>query len=126
MPFHLSFLKGRKLPGAVFLAAGLLTVIHLNASAKDAIQRLSEDDVKVVKKVAPQYPAIARQLNLTGKVVIDLTVAEDGGVDKADVVMGSPILGAAAADAGKHWKFAPIKTEAGVRPIVRVNFNFSR
>jgi TonB family protein len=124
MPFDFSFRKGRKLFGVAVCSGILLAGSQFRASAREAIQRLSEDDVKVLKKVPPAYPPIARQLNLTGRVVIDLTISADGDVEKAEVVTGSPILGASAADAGKRWKFSPIKTDSGVKPVVRINFNF--
>jgi TonB family protein len=124
-PF-ITFMRSRVLSGVVATAGILLFSVPSTFWGHDAIQRLSEDDVKVVKKVAPIYPAIARQMNVTGQVVVDLTVSADGDVEKADVIKGSPILGASAVDAGKRWKFAPIKTETGVKPVVRVNFNFAR
>ncbi|MDQ2777880.1 MAG: energy transducer TonB [Acidobacteriota bacterium] len=126
MSLDFSFIRGRILSGVVAAAGVLLFSVPSAVCGRDAIQRLSEDDVKVVKKIAPIYPAIARQMNVTGQVVVDLTVNADGDVEKADVIKGSPILGASAVDAAKRWKFAPIKTETGVKPVVRVNFNFGR
>jgi protein TonB len=80
----------------------------------------------VVQKVTPTYPAMARQLKLAGRVVVDMTVAEDGSVESADVVNGNPILAGAAKSAAKSWKFQPFQSEGkNSKAVVRVNFDFA-
>jgi len=90
--------------------------------------RVSEQEAQksVVQKVRPDFPALARQLKLSGRVVVDLLVAEDGSVERADVVTGNPILGTAAKTAGKAWKFQPFQAEGKpAKALVRVNFDFN-
>lgn len=60
---------------------------------------------KVRSRVAPQYPELARKMNLTGTVKIDVVVGEDGTVKTARVSGGHPVLANAALDAVKKWKF---------------------
>jgi TonB family protein len=62
---------------------------------------------KVRSKVAPEYPALAKQMNVTGKVKIETTIAADGHVLNTKVIGGSPLLVAAALDAVKKWRFEP-------------------
>ncbi len=62
---------------------------------------------KVRTKVAPEYPALARQMNVTGKVKIETTIAADGHVMGTKVIGGSPLLVNAALDAVKKWRFEP-------------------
>ena len=62
---------------------------------------------KVRTKVAPEYPALARQMNVTGKVKIETTIAADGHVMETKVIGGSPLLVNAALDAVKKWRFEP-------------------
>lgn len=62
---------------------------------------------KVRSKVAPEYPALARQMNVTGKVKIETTIAADGHVLGTKVIGGSPLLVNAALDAVKRWRFEP-------------------
>jgi TonB family protein len=70
-------------------------------SAPDATKR------KVRTKVTPEYPMLAKQMNVTGKVKIEATVAADGHVSATRVVGGSPLLVNAALDALKKWHFEP-------------------
>jgi protein TonB len=71
---------------------------------------------KVRTKVVPDYPALARQMNVTGKVKIEATIAADGHVLSTRVVGGSPLLVNAALEALKKWRFesAPKDTTAVV------------
>jgi TonB family protein len=62
---------------------------------------------KVRTKVAPDYPALAKQMNVTGKVKIETTIAADGHVLNTKVIGGSPLLVNAALDAVKKWRFEP-------------------
>jgi len=62
---------------------------------------------KVRTKVAPEYPALAKQMNVTGKVKIETTIAADGHVLNTKVIGGSPLLVNAALDAVKRWRFEP-------------------
>jgi len=62
---------------------------------------------KVKTRSMPEYPMIAKQMHITGKVKIEATIAPDGHVVSTHVVGGSPILVSAAADALKKWKYEP-------------------
>ena len=54
---------------------------------------------KVRTRVTPEYPALAKQMNVTGKVKIEATIAADGHVVATRIVGGSPLLVNAALDA---------------------------
>ena len=62
---------------------------------------------KVSHRVVPQYPALAREMNISGKVKLQATVEPDGDVKSTRVVGGSPLLVEAAEEALKEWKFVP-------------------
>ncbi|MFZ0977866.1 MAG: energy transducer TonB [Candidatus Acidiferrales bacterium] len=74
-------------------------------TAQDAATDASKRKVRT--KVAPEYPALARQMNVTGKVKIETTIAADGHVMETKVIGGSPLLVNAALDAVKKWRFEP-------------------
>jgi TonB family protein len=92
---------------------GLGLALVLGASAllppKGTAQEISADASKrkVRSKVAPDYPALAKQMNVTGKVKIETTIAADGHVLNTKVIGGSPLLVNAALDAVKKWRFEP-------------------
>ncbi|HEY1676705.1 MAG TPA: energy transducer TonB [Candidatus Sulfotelmatobacter sp.] len=62
---------------------------------------------KLIRRVDPQYPQLARNMNLGGTVKVVAVVASDGSVKKVEPVGGSPILVQAAENAVTQWKFAP-------------------
>jgi len=71
-------------------------------------------------KVQPVYPELARKMNLTGTVKVEVVVAPNGTVKDAKVVGGHPVLANAALDAVRKWRFEPAAAEsAGV-----VDFKF--
>jgi len=75
------------------------------ASAQDASSEASKRKVRT--KVVPDYPSLAKQMNVTGKVKIEATIAADGHVLDTKIVGGSPLLVNAALDALKKWRFEP-------------------
>lgn len=62
---------------------------------------------KVKDRIVPDYPPVARQMNITGKVKIQAVVEPDGHVKSTHAVGGSPLLIQAAERALKEWKFEP-------------------
>ena len=65
--------------------------------------------------VRPEYPELARHLNLTGLVKVEVLIAPDGKVKKAHVVGGHPVLGLEAEKAALRTEF-----EAGPRESTQV------
>jgi TonB family protein len=98
-------------PRTWILGVGLALVLggSVLLPPKGTAQEASVDASKrkVRSKVAPEYPALARQMNVTGKVKIETTIAADGHVINTKVIGGSPLLVNAALDAVKKWRFEP-------------------
>lgn len=67
---------------------------------------------KVKTKVMPDYPPLARQMRVTGRVKIETTIAADGHVSNTRIVGGSPLLVNAALDAVKKWRFESAAKES--------------
>lgn len=67
----------------------------------------TETKRKVSHRVVPEYPALARQMNIAGTVKLEVTVDPDGHVKSTRTVGGSPLLVQAATQALKNWKFEP-------------------
>lgn len=107
--------------GAVGLAMLLAASAALppKALAQTPSSETSKRKIKV--RVAPDYPPLARQLKVTGKVKIEATVAPDGHVTSTKVLGGSPVLVAAAVDAVKKWRFESAPKET----IEIVEFDFA-
>jgi len=70
-----------------------------------------ESKRKVKIKTVPVYPELARRMNVTGKVKIEVVVTPDGRVKSTRVVGGHPLLVQACQDAVKEWKFVSAPEE---------------
>ncbi len=72
--------------------------------------------VKLVRraksKVEPVYPELARKMNITGTVKVQVVVAPNGTVKEAKVVGGHPVLANAALEAARKWRFEPAAEES--------------
>jgi TonB family protein len=102
--YAFSISRIRAIGRLIALAAILALTAPLHAqdsSASDAAKR------KVKTRVAAEYPALARQMGVTGKVKVEVTITPEGKVSNAKIVGGSPVLVGAAVDAVKKWKFEP-------------------
>jgi TonB family protein len=99
--------------GFAALALGLLLGESLAISPKALAQESSPESGKrkVKTRVLPDYPELAKQMKVTGKVKIETTIAADGHVTNTRVVGGSPLLVTAAMDAIKKWRFEPAAKE---------------
>lgn len=62
---------------------------------------------KIVKKVLPQYPELARQLKIKGIVKLLVTVEPSGKVKSAKALGGNPAFVDAAMSVIEKWKFEP-------------------
>jgi TonB family protein len=95
--------------------------------AQDAPKKVSKLDGlnNATTKVQPEYPPMARQLKIEGQVELEAVVAENGAVEKVNIVSGNPVLTKPAVDAIKKWKFSPF-TDGGkvVKAVVPVSMSF--
>jgi TonB family protein len=76
---------------------------------------------RVVRKMMPIYPDIAKKMNLTGTVKVQATIAPDGTVKNVQPVGGSPVLIQAAEDAVYKWKFAAASAES--KELIELRFD---
>lgn len=72
-------------------------------------------DASLIRKVEPTYPMDARLRRLSGPVILDATIGEDGSVKTVSVVSGAALLANAAESAVREWRFSPAKLDG--KPI---------
>ena len=65
------------------------------------------DQPKVIKRVVPVYPEEAKKNRITGQVVVEITIDEQGRVTGAKAISGHPLLNDSALNAVKQWLFEP-------------------
>ena len=61
----------------------------------------------LVHRVAPQYPAQAKEARLQGTVVLQAVIGKDGSITSVHALRGNPVLSQAAIDAVKQWRYKP-------------------
>ncbi len=107
--------------------AWLLALMVGSLPAQDSPKKVTKADGlnAVTAKVAPEYPAIARQLKIEGAVELEAVVTETGAVEKVNIVSGNPVLTRPAVDAIKKWKFAPFTADGkAVKALVPLSLSF--
>ena len=67
---------------------------------------------KVIYRVEPGYPELARRMRMTGTVRLVAVVAPNGTVKQVEPVGGNPVLLKSAEDAVIKWKYAPASSES--------------
>jgi protein TonB len=62
---------------------------------------------RLISRVDPIYPPLAKQTHLQGSVVIDAIIDEHGQIMEVKVISGPPLLIQAAMDAVRKWRYEP-------------------
>ncbi len=63
---------------------------------------------RLIRKVTPTYPPLARQARIQGTVRLQAVIAKDGSVQELQVLPGGhPLLVQAALDAVRQWRYQP-------------------
>jgi TonB family protein len=62
---------------------------------------------KIIERVEPVYPPLARQTRVQGTVRLHAIIASDGSVEELEVISGHPLLIQSALDAVRKWRYAP-------------------
>lgn len=97
----------------------LLTAAASATQAQDS--NTSQQERKVVHKVSPAYPDLAKRTGISGVVKFRVTVAPNGSVKLIEPVGGNPVLIKAAHDAVTNWKYAPAADET--RESIELRFD---
>ena len=86
---------------ALIAGTGTLSTVARGQNSDNEIVRRAKN------RVQPEYPELARKMNITGTVKVQVVVAANGSVKDAKVLGGHPVLASAALDAVKKWRFEP-------------------
>jgi TonB family protein len=98
--------KAKRILAVCLLAVlGVGSGVALSIRAQEGDAPGSKRKVKVMGK--PLYPDLAKKLNLTGVVKIEVTIGADGKVKRTHVVGGHPVLAPEAEKAAMQSEFEP-------------------
>lgn len=62
---------------------------------------------RLINRVQPTYPPLARQARIQGTVRLHAIIAKDGTVQQLEVLSGHPLLVQSALDAVRQWRYQP-------------------
>jgi len=96
------------------LSALLLGASLLAPAADDHSTR------EIKSRITPTYPDIARRMQISGKVSLEVTITPDGHVKEVHPIGGHPVLVDAATNAVKGWRFSSGSGE--VKQVVEIDF----
>ena len=105
---HPPFGRARALIVGVALCTALSTQIGL-AQKQDHAEHAER---KIVAKVDPVYPHLARRIHVGGVVKVEAVVRPNGIVKSTRVLGGNPVLIESATDAIRKWKFETASSES--------------
>jgi TonB family protein len=76
---------------------------------------------KIITKIVPSYPGLARKMDITGSVKIEALVLPNGSVKSTQTLGGHPVLAQAAVEAVRTCKWEPAPHET--KEIIIFNFH---
>jgi TonB family protein len=91
------------------------------ASAEDSSSPASPSSRKVVEKIEPVYPMLARRNHLTGSVKLRVLISPDGRARDIEVLGGNPVFVDNATESVKKWKWS--STDRETTEVVELKFN---
>ena len=62
---------------------------------------------RLIRRIEPHYPDVARRNGLSGSVTLRVLIATDGSVRQVRVLEGPSVLGSAAREAVSQWRYRP-------------------
>ena len=81
---------------------------------------------KLVKKVIPEYPPLAKIAGVSGVVHLLGVIAKDGTIQNLELIGGHPLLARAAIDAVRQWVYQPtLLNGKPVEVIAPIDVNFT-
>lgn len=102
------------------LIAFALIALPMLALAQGPAQPANESSRKVMSRVPPVYPELAKRMHLQGVVKVEALVRANGTVKSTRVLGGNPVLVEAATSAVNKWRFEPRAEET--TEVVQLTF----
>jgi len=92
---------------AIALVAVAVAIVMLttNRGSGQSAASSPSGERKVVSRIAPNYPELAKKMHIHGAVRVEAVVRPNGSVKSTRLLGGNPVLVDAALDAVNKWKF---------------------
>ncbi len=88
--------------------SNILSMVKPTTQPETEFRASSITSPVLIKQVAPQFPAFARQMHIqSDRVVLNGTVNKDGSVSNIKVIRGKQVFVGPAVNAVREWKYKP-------------------
>lgn len=120
-PLEIASSSGDKAIAGIVSVAGtgphpVLKTVHVSQGVSNGL---------LIKRVAPLYPTLARQMGVAGTVELEATISKDGSTANVEALMGDPLLRQAAVNAVRQWKYKPYLLDGQqVEIVTEISVNF--
>ena|ERR1700688_1451613 len=98
--------------GALVIAMAIYAGLSTQVSLAQKQDQAEHAERKIITKVDPVYPDLAKRMHLGGVVKVEAIVRPNGNVKSTRVVGGNPVLIESATDAIRKWKFETASSES--------------
>jgi protein TonB len=117
---------GRFIPNVIALPAPPRPVVEKNGTAKPLPVGGDVQMARLLRKVIPEYPALARSARISGTVRLIGIIGKDGLIQNLQIVSGHPMLTQAALEAVRLWVYKPtLLNGQPVEVIAPIDVNFT-
>ncbi len=82
-------------------------IIESSAPSKPIRVSTGAQMAKLLRKVLPEYPPLAKTARVSGVVRLIGVIGKDGSIQNLQLISGHPLLAKAAIDAVKQWVYQP-------------------
>jgi len=73
---------------------------------------------KCIFQVDPVFPRLARIAGISGAVILEAIIDEEGNISEIKILSGHPLLRDAAVEAVRQWKYSPTILNGEPVPVV--------
>lgn len=87
------------------------------------VSRMMEGNL--IRRVQPEYPALAKNAHVQGRVVLSAVIGKEGTIEKVQALTGHPLLVQAAVEAVRQWRYRPyVLNDEPVEVETQITVNF--
>jgi TonB family protein len=104
----------------IFVVLFVLILSVTVAPNRSAAQTASDAARKILLRISPQFPSLARSMNIQGVVKAEVLVAPNGTAKSVEIKGGHPLFVQSAQNALREWKWEPGPRET--HEIVELQF----
>jgi protein TonB len=97
-----------------------LYAVLLMAMSVPVFPAFSQEARKPISRPAPPYPDVARRLQLSGTVKVQVVIAADGQIKETKIIGGHPLFVNTVEETLKKWRYAPSNSDT----TVQLEFDF--